>query len=379
MRILFLTPWYPDERNPNHGIFVQAQALAVSSQHEVVVISSKVNYGKFGIGSYELKESSIKKVKEYRLVINRSLPIYNQMNYFLISTQIATRIARSFEPDIIHGNIGYPGGFWSWLVSKRVNRPFVITEHTFVYNNFRTFLHKKLTLFSLRKGAALITVSEKAAKEIQKYLSLNVRVIPNIVDVNAYSIASYPANSMRIGFLGGLSSPNHVKGLDRLMEALAKIKKDYVLYIGGAGVLLDQYKTLASRLGILAKCKFLGFVPVNEVPPFMNQLHFFVNASRFESFGIAIVEAMASGLPVICFDNGGPSDFVNESNGVLLEDQNEQKLKEAIEWMMMNYQNFDREKIRASVAERFSAEVFVARMNVVYQEVIHSIPNRGGN
>jgi len=369
MKILFLTPWYPDEKRPNHGIFVRAQAVAVSSQHEVVVISSKVNYDKSAWGSYELTESSFENVKEYRLVINRSLPIYNQINYFLISLRVASTIARRFKPDVIHGNIGYPGGFWSWLVSRRIKRPFIITEHTFIYNNFRTFLHKKLTLFSLRKAAAIITVSKKAAKEMKNHVHRDARIIPNIVEVGGYSIAQYPPAPIAIGFLGGLSSPHHVKGLDRLMEALSKIKKNYVLHIGGAGVMMDGYQLLAHRLGISAQCKFLGFVPVSKVPAFMNQLHFFVNTSRFESFGIAIVEAMASGLPVVCFDNGGPSDFVDQTNGLLVENQDSVKLKAAIEWMMENYQTYHRERIRTAVAERFSGETFVSRMNQIYQEV----------
>src|SRR5258706_4978544 len=111
MKILFLTPWYPDEKNPNHGIFVRDQALALSSQHEVVVISSKINNQKWGLGSYDLKEFFFNNVKEYRLVINRSLPIYNQLNYFLISMRVATTIARRHKSEVIHGNIGYPGGF----------------------------------------------------------------------------------------------------------------------------------------------------------------------------------------------------------------------------------------------------------------------------
>jgi glycosyltransferase involved in cell wall biosynthesis len=78
---------------------------------------------------------------------------------------------------------------------------------------------------------------------------------------------------------------------------------------------------------------------------------------------------MASGLPAVSFDNGGPSDFVNQDNGLLVENQNEEKLKEAMEWMPENYQAYDREKIRASVVNRFSKETFVDRTNKIYQNV----------
>jgi glycosyltransferase involved in cell wall biosynthesis len=340
----------------------------LSSQNEVIVISSKVNYTKFGLKAFEVKESSFQNVKEYRLVINRSLPIYNQLNYFLISAKVAVKIASLWKPDVIHGNIGYPGGFWSWLVSKKINKPYIITEHTFIYNNFRSFLHKKLTLFALRKAATIITVSTKAANEIKKYVDEQVQVIPNIVDISSYSIGPYPQGTVVIGFLGSFSSAK--KGLDVLLRALSKTKKDFILHIGGEGVMLGTYLELANALGISSKCKFLGFIQSNDVPSFMKRLHFFVNTSRFESFGIAIVEAMASGLPVVCFDNGGPSDFVNQTNGVLVENQDEEKLAKAIEKMMENYLIYDKEIIRASVVNRFSKDAFVIRMNETYQKVL---------
>ena len=367
MKILFLTPWYPDEKNPNHGIFIRDQAIALSSQHEVIVISSKIDYTKFGLKTFDVKQSSFQNVKEYRLVVNRSLPIYNQLNYFLISTQVAAEVAKQWKPDIIHGNIGYPGTFWSWLVSKRVGKPFIITEHTFIYNNFRSVVHKKLMLFALRKASTVITVSTSAAKEIKKYVNRHIEVVPNIVDVDNYSIAPYPQSPTVIGFLGSMSAK---KGLDVLLRALSKTDKDFILHIGGGGTMFDTYKKLAKDLGIFSKCRFFGFIKPTDVPAFMNQLHFFVNTSLFESFGIAIVEAMVSGLSVVCYDNGGPSDFVDEANGVLVKNQDEEKLLNAIEWMTENYQTYDREKIRASVVERFSAKAFVMKMNVVYQKVI---------
>lgn len=224
----------------------------------------------------------------------------------------------------------------------------------------------------MRRAAAIITVSTNAANEIRKYVRDRVVVVPNIVDATRYSIALYPDTPIAIGFLGGLSSSNHVKGLDTLMNVLSKIKRDFILHIGGSGTMEGRYKEMAKELGILEKCKFFGFIPYEDVPKFMNQLHFFVNTSRFESFGIAIVEAMASGLAVVCFDNGGPSDFVNQANGVLVENQDAEKLKEKIEWMLEHYRTYDREKISISVVDRFSKEIFVTRMNRIYQEVMNS-------
>ncbi|HCW07092.1 MAG TPA: hypothetical protein DGG95_06990 [Cytophagales bacterium] len=371
MKILFLTPWYPDENKPNHGVFVREQACALAEHHLVVVISAKVDYESFGLSSYTVKESVFRKVKEFRLTIKRSLPLYNQWNYFLVSRKVALNVIQSFQPDVIHGNIGYPGGFWSWLVSKKSRKPYVITEHTFITNNFRSLVHRWLTLFAMKKAAAVITVSKKSAKEILKYVRANVRVIPNMVDVSRFSIQPYSDGAVSIGFIGRLTR-EHVKGLDVLLRALSHVKGDFVLHVAGDGGFISEYKRMVEQLQLQEKVKFHGFIDYEKIPTFLNRLHFFVNTSRFETFGISIVEAMASGLPVVCFDNGGPGDFVDASNGILVENQNEEKLKEGIAWMIANYQYFDRNQIREYVLSKFSKEKFVRSAEQVYSEVIGS-------
>ncbi len=368
MKILFLTPWYPDGED-KRGVFIEEQVRAISEDHQVVVISSRVDYNKFNFSSFDLINSSDGNVQEHRIVISRSFPVYNQINFFFISARIAIRIAKEFKPDLIHGNIGYPGGFWSWIVSRYLKIPYVITEHTFIYNNFRSSIQKKLTLFSLKRASAVVTVSQIASKEISKYADIKVDVIANIVRGDKFSISPYPTGPISIGFIGGMYSPHHVKGLDKLLSVLAKIDVDFVFNIAGEGKMMTKYKKQAEELGILKQCNFFGFVSYEDVPLFMNQLHFFVNSSRFESFGIAIVEAIASGLPVVSFDNGGPSDFVNSTNGILVENQNFDEFFKAMVWMISNYQSFDREKIRTDVVERFSVHSFMNKMNEVYNNV----------
>jgi glycosyltransferase involved in cell wall biosynthesis len=371
MKILFLTPWYPDEAS-KHGVFVQEQARAIAKLHQVIVVSTKIDYKKFGIFSFTWSEFKDGALLEQRIRINASFRIFNQLNYFITNFYLTLRIARKFKPDLIHGNIGYPGALWSYLVSRAIGKPFIMTEHTFIYNNFRSKLHKILTLFALNRASTILTVSTKAAEEIKKYSISKVRVVPNIVRVGIFGIQPFPSGTITIGFMGNLSSPIHVKGLDVLLKTLSKLKLDFRLLIGGEGSRMEEYKRMANSLGIGEKCIFCGFFPYEKGPEFMKQLHFFVNTSRLESFGIALVESMASGLPVVCFDNGGPSDFIQECNGILVENQNEEKLLEAMEWMMRHYQTYDREKIRASVIDRFTEDAFINRMKVIYDEILDS-------
>jgi glycosyltransferase involved in cell wall biosynthesis len=222
----------------------------------------------------------------------------------------------------------------------------------------------------MRRAGAVITVSRKAALEIEGYIKKPVLVVHNIIDTARFSIQPYAQGVIHIGFLGRLSSEQHVKGLDVLLKAISKIRKEFVLDIAGDGHLMAEYQSTAVQLGIAEKCRFHGFIGYDDVPGFMSRLHFFVNTSRFESFGIAIVEAMASGLPVVSFDNGGPADFVNSSNGILVENQNEEKLVQALDAMISNYSSYKRERIREGVMMKFSRDKFTSAMEDIYSSAV---------
>lgn len=366
MKILFLTPWYPDEQNPNHGIFVRDQAVAVRKHHEVQLVTAKVDYTSFALLSFSVTTYNFKDVTEHHILIKKSLPVFNQLVFFIITIWQTMRIVRHFVPDVIHGNIGYPGAFWSWMVSRLVAKPYIITEHTSRFvNNFRSGAHKLFTIQFLKRASAIISVSNHSADEIFSFIGKRPIVIPNIIDFEKFNNVALNDNPVcQIGFLGSLNTDT--KGLDVLLKAIAGIHDEFVLHIGGAGKRLNEYKSLAHRLGIGQKCVFHGFVSHNQVPPFMKQLHFFVSASRFESFGMVMVEAMACGLPVVATNSGGPSDFITPHNGILIEKENVKALQMAIEKMMASYTKFNAPAIREFALRDFSYERFIREIDTVY-------------
>jgi len=363
-----LTPWYPDEANPNAGLFIRDQAKALSNHHEVLVITAKVNYDKASLFSYTVKRSATAGVVEFRISIDRSLPLYNQLNQLFITCWQSWLIAKRFNPDIIHASIGYPGAFWAWMLSKLLKRPYVFTEHTRVTNNFRSAFHKQLTLFGLKRASALMAVGSTLAKEITTITQLPVTVIPNMVDVAKFSSAQRSSIKVpQFGFLGGMNTP--VKGLDILLKAVAQIDINFVLHIGGRGALLDEYKAMANALSISNKCRFYGFVDPAKLPDFMSQLHFFVCASRYETFCISLVEAMASGLPVVSTRCGGPEDFVNATNGMLCEKEDPDALRKTIEDMILQYNNYSQSDLK-NFSLRYSPTNVVEQLTQIYHGVL---------
>jgi glycosyltransferase involved in cell wall biosynthesis len=270
---------------------------------------------------------------------------------------------------MIHASIGFPGAFWGWFTSKLVGVPFVFTEHTRISNNFRSAFHKQCTLRPLARASRVMAVSSSLAKEMRPWLNQEAIVVPNMIDVVPFShLELDQSETPQIGLLGGFNTP--VKGLDILLQALANVKRDFILHIGGSGSLEGSYKSLAQELGIASKCRFYGFIPYAEVPQFMSRLHFFVCSSRYETFCVSLIEAMASGRPVVSTRCGGPEDFVNETNGVLCDKENPEALQKAIEWMMSNYSSFSSVTMKAYIEDNFTGGSFLKKIGEVYSEVL---------
>ena len=93
-------------------------------------------------------------------------------------------------------------------------------------------------------------------------------------------------------------------------------------------------------------------------------------ASRSETFGVAYIEAMAAGLPVIATRCGGPEDFVTEENGILISVDDVQALTDAMEYMILHRNEYDSTKISENTRRQFAPETIAAQLTEIYKEVL---------
>jgi glycosyltransferase involved in cell wall biosynthesis len=370
MKILFLTPWYPNFEKPYRGVFIRDQAVALARGNSVCLVYADIDYSSFGILSFRKTESTYQGISEIKIIVKKSFPVFNQINFFITVIWSSVKIARNINPDILHGNISYPGAFWSWAVSKSVGKPFVITEHSKLNNHFRSFFHKWISTFFLKRANAVITVSSFSANIIREYTKIEAKVVPNIIHFNRFNIGTVrqKEESISIGFLGGLDT--EVKGLGLLLKALSKVSFPYILKVGGEGKLLESYKKSAVSLGISRHCFFLGKIENQKISSFMHEIDFFVSASQFETFGIVIAEAIASGIPVIVTESGGPQDFVSTINGVVIKNNDVEELSNALNKMSKRFNLYNPQKMREEIERRFSSETVVKQLMDVYTQVL---------
>lgn len=99
----------------------------------------------------------------------------------------------------------------------------------------------------------------------------------------------------------------------------------------------------------------------------------FVLPSRYETFGVVYIEAMASGKPVIATACGGPDDFVTQENGLLVPVGEVSALARAMQQMMTSRHQYDSDKIRESVQSRFSSQAIAGQLEQIYSAVLNSI------
>lgn len=196
----------------------------------------------------------------------------------------------------------------------------------------------------LSKADEIIAVSDSARRFISHFTDVPVRVIPNGVDTSRFRKMDRDDAREFVGFgdepfflyVGRLVTK---KGLFTLLLAFRDVLKEIPkakLRIAGKGKLKPVLSSMSKVLGINGNVEFLGYVPDDALNPLFSSADVFVLPSSFgESFGIVILEAMASGTPVIGTKVGGIEEILEDGKyGVLVHPSDPSELACAMISMM---------------------------------------------
>jgi len=378
MNVLFITSWYPREDNPVSGVFVREHAKAVSLIDQVAVLygyqSDKVKR------LYEVDIENESNLKIFRIGYKKLPKILSNILYLYSMFRAFQKIRKQFKPDIIHAHV-YTSGFLGVILGKLYNIPVIITDHALLVEEakttqerFKNVVKVLIARFTLNRAQLLLPVSSYLCAHIK---SLGIRkdcdrVLPNIVDIEIF----YPVpnniredQTKRILFVGRL---HPLKGIDYLLNALGELLKrrsDFHLDIIGYGAYEEEYKRLATCLGLSDKVKFHGRKKKEEIAEYMRSCDFLVLPSLWEAFGVVLIEAMACGKPVIA-TSCGQKEVVNEETGILVPSKDSEALAEAIDYMLDHYSDYSPEKISRYILERFSPKVVGRQLHEAYLELI---------
>ena len=241
-----------------------------------------------------------------------------------------------FSPQIVHGHDFGPLTLVTqfWAINHKI--PFIYTTHVlltkpvdFAIKEFSkilkilmdTTLMKKYFFSFFKNCDALIALNKDAKKDILKYgFREKVFTIPNGRYLNAYQYC-YPAKlsekQKQLTFIGYLSKRKNQKYLFWVMECLPE---NFILNLIGAPInpkYLQELKAYVQKKG-LNNVNFLGEVPYEKISGLLEKTHVLVSASKMEVQSLVIIEALASGTPVVGLSNETVSEFIDDSVGFRL-------------------------------------------------------------
>lgn len=380
MTILIIARGYPTQRYPMNGVFEYDQAKALQGQ------GCKVIYVSIDLRSFRRirKWGFYHFIDEGLEVFNFSFPIggFPRVIRFICGKiglrVIYNRLKQKYgQPDIMHAHCTSDNALHSNFVDflkKKYGIPFVITEHRgrLTQETIQPKLYNQVQKI-YQNANAVIAVSSALAAGLKKHAKINAAIIPNIVSLKIFACQTPSKKNpdiFRFIAIGGLGQ---VKGFDLLIQSFAEAFSDSTvrLDIIGEGNQRGFLQNLIDKLNLREQIKLLGLKTREEIANEFCQSDVMVISSRFESFGVVGIEALASGLPVVATDCGGPKDFINADNGILIPKNDTLALTEALINIRKNILNYNKQNIAKNCIKLFSPEVIAKKLLEIYESVIN--------
>ncbi|UKN03075.1 glycosyltransferase [Paracrocinitomix mangrovi] len=373
--ILILPRWYPNKTDIQLGSFIQQQALLLKDNFniEVIYVQAIENQGQV----FDIETDKSNGITEHTVYFRSAKgplkKIINARRYK--KAQQMAYIIDVFKADLCHVHVPYRSAFLALKLNKQ-GVPFVITEHwsghlTGAYQQ-KNPADKKLYQKVLAKSAGISTVSKLLQTSFKKNTGFNSVVIPNLINsVNSNS----PFNSENIEILTVADLYDETKNLSGLIEAFKIAFEENSalrLSIIGGGPDEEKLKDLVNSYNLSNEVKFLGRKPYEETLQSYSNCHFYICNSNFETFGMAVAEALNSGKPVISTMCGGPEEFLNDNNSILVNVGDTDQLATAILRMADLFQNFNSSEIQAEIKSKFGPEIIKSQLTEFYDSAIHN-------
>jgi 1,2-diacylglycerol 3-alpha-glucosyltransferase len=299
-------------------------------------------------------------------------------------------IIREKEIDILHTHGVAFMGFKSMFASRFFRIPILLTYHTMITEVFHYMpwnldenLMRRLMWIYLRQFLAradgVAAPTEAILRELQAKSKLKyAAVIPTGVDLERFNDRREGREAARAK-LGAGDSPVilHVgrvakeKNLQEVISAMPDVLKrhpDAKLIVAGDGPGRPAYETLVKSRGLEKSVRFTGFVPDEELPSYYAAADAFVIASKFETQGIVVMEALATGLPVAGINFRAIPEILRDGENGYLFDEDDGGCARAISRALDAPE--DIRKNAVATARRFEQGACTEKLVGAYEELI---------
>ena len=323
--------------------------------------------------------------------------IYNYRLTEIYPVRVINRI-KKWKLDVIHSHTEFGVGTFARIISKQFGIPLVHTYHTMYEDYVHYITHgyfkkssKKLieylTLFYCDTTANELIVPTKKTWDLfkEKYkLDKNIHIIPTGLELDRFYKEKFNNNVIsklkeKVGidkddfvllFVGRLGTEKSVDFLIEAQKDILETIPNSKLLIIGDGPEKDDFISLSKRLKISNNIIFTGMIPYDEIPMYYQMANLFVTASKTETQGLTLIEAMAAGVVPLCIDDESfKMVVVDELNGKIFK--NKRDYKKAVNMLYNDRTILNRMSKQARInAEMHSSKYYAESVLDVYRQAI---------
>ena len=376
MNVLHLLSWFPTPDDPTLGNFCVRMIDALPEDCHSVILS--VCDGKDMTKSFEVKEIPGAHHTHVQIYIRppknsivRKLKMLRMYQYGLKYIK-----QRFFKPDLIHLHVAYPLGQFALLWKKLFGYKYVLTEHWTIYQpqNKEVLVGKlKRKIVKIANNSELIMPVSLDLQRCMEGHGVHNRfkVIYNLVNTDIFKLgAPHTSGKKQILHISTLrDEAKNFSGILRVIERLRQQRDDFELH-----VIHDydapEFKTFVKEHHLEDCVIFHGKKTSAEVAEAYQNADFFVLFSNFENLPCVIVEAFASGVPVLSTSVGGIAEILSPERGILIPQGDEDALLQGMNNLLNHYQEYNREAIRSYAIKTFAAQNIGQQIYEEYKKTI---------
>jgi glycosyltransferase involved in cell wall biosynthesis len=283
------------------------------------------------------------------------------------------------KPGVVHSAC-FEANFHCLLASRWAGKVKVVAEEVGTLTNgsgepIRGWKARKIGQLIWRSADGILAISQAVKQDImrlEKAEEAKIRVIPYYVDFGRFHFVGNGKQKSKkefiIGCVGRLSPEKGQRVLLRAIKLVLEKNENVRLWLVGDGADKEKLITITQELGVSEQVEFWGMRP--DIPELMAQMDLLVQPSHYEGLGIAIQEAMATGVLVVASEIGGIPELIEHGKtGVMFPVGNSQALADEIT-RMINLNEAERNQIvsqaRESVEARFSKAAVINQLSDLY-------------
>jgi 1,2-diacylglycerol 3-alpha-glucosyltransferase len=332
---IFTDCYYPQINGVVTSVLMLEEEL-IKLGHEVTIITAKVpNYTETKDNVIRIKSIPFSKWKEFRLGVPLYMEPYRQI--------------KELDLDLIHTHTEFTMGIFGKFMAKSLDIPMIHTYHT-MYEDYTHYVMKygkkyvrkiiqKTSKNFVKKYDGIIAPTDKTKFALESYgVTNDIFVVPTGIDLRQFNLYDKSEPEVRqIMNQYGIEDKDHVilslgrvseeKSIHKIIESMPILLQDIEnlkLVIVGDGPYKEKLEKLVCTLGLDGHVIFTGQVPFDHVSYYYSLADVFISASKTETQGLTIMEAMATGIPVVVYDDTNVTGVVMEGiSGRLFKEDNE--------------------------------------------------------